>query len=145
MAANKHMRFSNAFLALTPPYTDLQLNAPALKPGIPHRIIKHPNGQFRISSGEAQLLWTVKLRFTPKDESSHMQQAEYRCLESEFINYLLLMVDFITRCMHTAFHINYLFWSLIIQRVQNAEIGISHHSMDSQALKKEHLMKSGIL
>jgi hypothetical protein len=36
------------------------------------------------------------------------------------------------------------FFSLIIQRVQNAEIGISHHSMDSQAPKKEHLMKSGI-
>jgi hypothetical protein len=28
--------------------------------------------------------------------------------------------------------------------VQNAEIGISHHSMDNQAPKKEHLMKSGI-
>jgi hypothetical protein len=39
---------------------------------------------------------------------------------------------------------NYLFWRLIIQRVQNADIGISHHSMDSQAPKKEHLMKSGI-
>jgi hypothetical protein len=29
------------------------------------------------------------------------------------------------------FVLNCLFWSLIIQRVQNAEIGISHHSMDS--------------
>jgi hypothetical protein len=28
--------------------------------------------------------------------------------------------------------------------VQNADIGISHHSMDNQQ-KKEHLMKSGIL
>jgi hypothetical protein len=39
---------------------------------------------------------------------------------------------------------NYLVWSLIIQRVQNAEIGILHHSMDNQAPKKKHLMKSGI-
>jgi hypothetical protein len=28
--------------------------------------------------------------------------------------------------------------------VQNADFGISHHSMDNQAPKKEHLMKSGI-
>jgi hypothetical protein len=28
--------------------------------------------------------------------------------------------------------------------VQNAEFGISHHLMDNQAPKKEHLMKSGI-
>jgi hypothetical protein len=38
---------------------------------------------------------------------------------------------------YTAFHRKLLFWSLIIQRVQNAEIGISHHSMDNQAPKKE--------
>jgi hypothetical protein len=28
--------------------------------------------------------------------------------------------------------------------VQNAEFGISHHSMDNQAPKKEYFMKSGI-
>jgi hypothetical protein len=28
--------------------------------------------------------------------------------------------------------------------VQNADIGISHHSMDNQAPKKKHLMKRGI-
>jgi hypothetical protein len=32
----------------------------------------------------------------------------------------------------------YLFWSLIIQRVQNAGTGISHHSIDNQAPEKEH-------
>ncbi|MDR1537590.1 MAG: hypothetical protein LBU32_06270, partial [Clostridiales bacterium] len=42
------------------------------------------------------------------------------------------------------FVLNYLFWSLIIQRVQNADFGISHHSMDNQAPKKKHLMKSSI-
>jgi hypothetical protein len=45
---------------------------------------------------------------------------------------------------YTAFHIKLLFWSLIIQRAQNADTCISHHSMDNQAPKKEHLMKSGI-
>jgi hypothetical protein len=38
---------------------------------------------------------------------------------------------------YTAFHRKLLFRSLIIQRVQNDEIGISHHSMDNQAPKKE--------
>jgi hypothetical protein len=40
------------------------------------------------------------------------------------------------------FALNLLFWSLIIQRVLDDDI--AHHSMDSQAPKKEHLMKSGI-
>jgi hypothetical protein len=48
------------------------------------------------------------------------------------------------RVSYTAFHIKLPFLSLVIQRVQNADISISHHSMDNQAPKKEHLMKSGI-
>jgi hypothetical protein len=35
------------------------------------------------------------------------------------------------------FRTKLLFWSLIIQRVQNADFGISRHSMDNQAPKKE--------
>jgi hypothetical protein len=34
------------------------------------------------------------------------------------------------------FVLNYLFWSLIIQRVQNAGTCISHHSIDNLAQKK---------
>jgi hypothetical protein len=42
------------------------------------------------------------------------------------------------------FRTKLLFWSLIIQRVQNADFGISHHSIDNLTPKKEHLMKIGI-
>jgi hypothetical protein len=44
---------------------------------------------------------------------------------------------------YTAFHIKIPFLELDIQRMQNADFGISRHSMDNHQ-KKEHLMKSGI-
>ncbi|MDR1540024.1 MAG: hypothetical protein LBU32_18895, partial [Clostridiales bacterium] len=70
-----------------------------------------------------------KLRFTTKDENI-----------KPFV--YLRHGQMSIKCI---FVLNYLFWSLIIQRVQNADFGISHHSMDNQAPKKEHLMKSGII
>jgi hypothetical protein len=71
----------------------------------------------------------MTLRFTTKDENIK----PFVCLSHGQMS---------IKCI---FVLNCLLWSLIIQRVQNAEIGISHHSMDSQASKKEHLMKSGIV
>jgi hypothetical protein len=70
----------------------------------------------------------MKLRFTTKDEN----------------------IKPFVRLRHGQMSIKYIFelnclFLLIIQRVQKADFGISHHSMDSQAPKKEHLMKSGIL
>jgi hypothetical protein len=48
-------------------------------------------------------------------------------------------------CRYTAFHIKLPFLELdFIQRVQNADLDISHHSMDKQAPQKEYLMKSDI-
>jgi hypothetical protein len=59
----------------------------------------------------------MKLRFTTKDENIK----PFVCLRH---------VQMSIKCI---FVLNYLFWSLIIQ-----------DSMDNQAPKKEHLMKSGI-
>ncbi|MDR1542059.1 MAG: hypothetical protein LBU32_29600, partial [Clostridiales bacterium] len=54
----------------------------------------------------------MKLRFTTKDENIK----PFVCLRH---------VQMSIKCI---FVLNCLFWSLIIQRVQNAGTGISHHS-----------------
>jgi hypothetical protein len=70
----------------------------------------------------------MKLRFTTKDENIK----PFVCLRHGQMS---------LKCI---FVLNCLFWSMIIQRVQNSDIGISHHSMDNHAPKKEHLMNIGI-
>ncbi|MDR1542184.1 MAG: hypothetical protein LBU32_30245 [Clostridiales bacterium] len=45
---------------------------------------------------------------------------------------------------YTAFHIKLPFLELDYTASAKCDFGISHHSMDNQAPKKEHLMKSGI-
>jgi hypothetical protein len=56
-----------------------------------------------------------------------------------------ILVDWNFLYSYTAFHIKLPFLVLDYTASAKCRIGISHHSMDNQAPKKEHLMKSGII